>query len=140
MYPWLGQSFRFFSILEPFDVLIKQLNEFAPTVLATYPTVAALVADAATRGALRFSPKEVWTGGETLGNSARHHVESALHCTLMNSYGASEFLSIGWECSHGQMHANTDWLILEPIDEKGGPAPAGVASHSTLLTCAHHGS
>lgn len=134
MNPWLGQSFRFFSILEPFDVLIRQLNEFAPTVLATYPTVAVLVADAATRGVLRFSPKEVWTGGETLGKGARHHVESALHCTLMNSYGASEFLSIGWECSHGQMHANTDWLILEPIDEKGGPVPDGVASHSTLLT------
>jgi phenylacetate-coenzyme A ligase PaaK-like adenylate-forming protein len=32
------------------------------------------------------------------------------------------------------MHANTDWLILEPIDEKGWPVPAGVASHSTLLT------
>lgn len=134
MSPWLSQSFRFFSILEPFDVLIEQLNEFAPTVLATYPTVAVLIADAATRGVLRSSPKEVWTGGETLGNGARLHVESALRCTLMNSYGASEFLSIGWECSHGHMHANTDWLILEPIDEKGWPVPAGVASHSTLLT------
>jgi phenylacetate-CoA ligase len=96
--------------------------------------VAVLVADAVTRGALSFFPKEVWTGGETLGKGARRHVESSLHCTLMNSYGASEFLSIGWECSHGQMHANTDWLILEPIDERGRPTPVGEASHSTLLT------
>ncbi|MDP2000394.1 MAG: phenylacetate--CoA ligase family protein [Rhodoferax sp.] len=132
--PWLAHSFRFFSILEPMDVLMAQLNEFAPTVLATYPTMAVLIADAAARGALRCRPKEVWCGGETLSCSARHRVESALDCTLLNSYGASEFLSIGWECRHGQMHANTDWLILEPIDERGRPTPPGEASHSTLLT------
>lgn len=132
--PWLQHSLRFFSILEPMDVLMAQLNEFAPTVLATYPTMAVLIADAAARGTVRFTPKEVWCGGETLSSSTRYRVESALDCTLLNSYGASEFLSIGWECRHGQMHANTDWLILEPIDERGRPTPPGEASHSTLLT------
>lgn len=132
--PWLAHSLRFFSILEPMDVLMAQLNEFAPTVLATYPTMAVLVADAVARASLRFKPKEVWCGGETLSSSARYRIESALDCTLLNNYGASEFLSIGWECRHGQMHANTDWLILEPIDERGRPTPPGVASHSVLLT------
>ena len=32
------------------------------------------------------------------------------------------------------MHANTDWLILEPVDECGKVVPPGQRSHTTLLT------
>lgn len=132
--PWLAHSLRCFSILQPTVDLLDELNVFAPTVIATYPTVASLLADAAQGGILKFSPKEVWTGGETLSKPVRSHLEQALKCIVRNSYGASEFMSIGWECSRGQLHANTDWVILEPIDEVGHPMPLGQASHSTLLT------
>jgi phenylacetate-coenzyme A ligase PaaK-like adenylate-forming protein len=77
---------------------------------------------------------EVWIGGETLSAAVRQRVELTLGCAVRNSYGASEFMSIGWECSHGQMHANVDWIILEPVDERGRPVPAGEPSYSTLLT------
>ncbi|MHB8948327.1 MAG: phenylacetate--CoA ligase family protein [Rhodoferax sp.] len=132
--PFMAQSLRCFSILQSSSALIAELNAFAPTVIATYPTVAALLSDLAAQGALHFKPREIWTGGETLSSAVRRHVEQTLGCVLRNSYGASEFMSIGWECGHGQMHANTDWLILEPIDAQGQPVPAGQASHSTLLT------
>lgn len=132
--PWMTQALGCFSILQSTSTLVEQLNAFAPTVIATYPTVAALLADEACRGALHFAPKEVWTGGETLSAAVRKRVALALRCTVRNSYGASEFLSIGWECSHGQMHANTDWVILEPVDEQGRPMPVGQPSYSTLLT------
>ena len=39
--------------------------------------------------------------------AVRRHVEATFGCHVRNSYGASEFLSIGWECAHGAMHANT---------------------------------
>ncbi|MEO8122825.1 MAG: phenylacetate--CoA ligase family protein, partial [Burkholderiales bacterium] len=55
-------------------------------------------------------------------------------CPVRNSYGASEFLSIGWECAEGAMHANSDWVILEPVDDHLRPVPAGVVSDTTLLT------
>ena len=132
--PFMAQSLRCFSILQSTSALLDDLNAFAPTVIATYPTVAAMLADLAAQGALQFKPREIWTGGERLSPAVRHHVEQVLGCVLRNSYGASEFMSIGWECGHGQMHANTDWLILEPIDAQGQPVPAGQASHSTLLT------
>ncbi|WP_296443102.1 phenylacetate--CoA ligase family protein [Rhodoferax sp. UBA5149] len=132
--PWMAQCLCCFSILQSIGSLVDELNAFAPTVIATYPTVAALLADLAGRGALHFAPKEVWTGGETLSPAVRRRVELALGCTVRNSYGASEFMSIGWECSHGHMHANTDWVILEPVDERGLPMPAGQLSYSTLLT------
>ncbi|MDO9195460.1 phenylacetate--CoA ligase family protein [Rhodoferax sp.] len=132
--PWMAHNVRCFSILDSMGALVDKLNAFAPTVIATYPTFASVLADAASGGALQFLPKEVWTGGETLSVAVRRRVEQALGCSVRNSYGASEFMSIGWECSFGRMHANTDWVILEPVDERGLPMPAGLPSYSTLLT------
>lgn len=132
--PWQAPFLRSFSILQSNRLLVEALNAFAPTVIATYPTVAAMLADEAERGALQFSPKEVWTGGETLSTTLRQKLEHVLGCAVRNSYGASEFMSIAWECDHGQLHANVDWVILEPIDERGRSMPAGEPSYSTLLT------
>lgn len=132
--PWLAQSMRSFSILQSTQSLVEELNAYAPSVIATYPTAAALVADECSLGALHFCPKEVWTGGETLTATVRHRVELALGCVVRNSYGASEFLCIGWECGEGHLHVNSDWVILEPVDEKGHPVPAGQQSCTTLLT------
>ena len=57
--PWVAQSMRTFSILQPLSALTAQLEEWAPSVLATYPTAAALLADEAQHGRLRINPDEV---------------------------------------------------------------------------------
>ena len=41
---------------------------------------------------------------------------------------------MAWECAHGAMHLNDDWLIAEPVDRDDRPVPAGEASHALLLT------
>ena len=132
--PWLAATTRSFSIQEPTADLVRSLNEFAPTILITYPTVAALLAQEAESGRLRIAPREIWTGGETLGAGVRAYVEQCLGGVLRNSYGASEFLAMGWECAHGQMHLNADWVILEPVDERHRPVPPGEPPHAMLLT------
>lgn len=132
--PLMAQTLRCFSILQSNSALIKELNDYAPSVIATYPSVAAWLAQEAARGLLRFVPREIWTGGESLSVTVRQQVTSVLGCSLRNSYGASEFMSIGWECDQAQMHANTDWVVLEPVDAQGKPTPVGEPSHSVLLT------
>ncbi|RCX11692.1 phenylacetate-coenzyme A ligase PaaK-like adenylate-forming protein [Extensimonas vulgaris] len=132
--PWLAATMRSFSIQQPVDELVRALNDFAPTVLATYPTVASVLADEAAQGRLRIAPREIWLGGETLGAAARAHISAALGGVVRSSYGASEFLSMAWECAHGQLHLNADWVILEPVDELFRPVPAGQPSCSVLLT------
>jgi phenylacetate-coenzyme A ligase PaaK-like adenylate-forming protein len=132
--PWLAPFMRSFSILQSTRHLVDALNAFAPTAMITYPTVAAMLADEADRGALHFAPKEVWTGGETLSAAVRQRLERVLGCVVRNSYGASEFMSIGWECDRGHLHVNADWVILEPVDDRGRLMPANALSYSTLLT------
>jgi phenylacetate-CoA ligase len=134
LHPWLAPSLRSFSLLQSTRSLVDELNAFAPTVIATYPSVAALLADEAARGVLHFFPKEVWTGGETLSAAVRLRLELALGCAVRNSYGASEFMTIAWECDQHRLHVNADWVILEPVDGQGRPMPAGEFSCSTLLT------
>ncbi len=132
--PWLAGRLRCFSLLQPLADLAAELQAYAPTVIATYPSAAALLADEAAAGRLRLRPREVWTGGETLSPAMRTSIEQALACTVCNSYGASEFLSLGWQCDHGQLHVNTDWALLEPVDAHHRAVPPGTPSHTTLLT------
>lgn len=134
LHPWLAASMRSFSILQSTRLLVNELNAFAPTVIATYPTVAVVLANEADRGALHFVPSEVWTGGETLSPAVRRRLELTFDCAVRNSYGASEFMAIAWECEQQRMHVNADWVILEPVDAHGRPMSAAEWSYSTLLT------
>ena len=132
--PWMATAVQSFSILQSTPALVEALNAFSPTVVATYPTGAALLADQLAQGKLRIQPREVWTGGETLRPAVRQRIESTMGCTVRNSYGASEFLTMGWECACGHLHVNADWVILEPVDEQHRPVPDGTPSYTTLLT------
>jgi phenylacetate-CoA ligase len=132
--PWLAPAVQSFSIAQPIDALVAQLNEFAPSVIATYPTAASMLAGEAAHGSLRLTLREVLTGGETLGAAVRQRIEQQLGCPVRNSYGASEFLPMGWECAEGRMHLNADWVILEPVERHYRAVPPGTLSHTVLLT------
>lgn len=132
--PMLSRTLASVSFLQPIEHVVAELHAFAPTVLASYPTAAVLLADESLAGRLTIKPREIWTGGETLSAAMRSHVERAFGCRVVNSYGASEFLTLACECAKGSLHLNSDWAILEPVDEHGSPAPAGSFGATTLLT------
>jgi phenylacetate-CoA ligase len=122
------------SVQQPLRLLARELQALQPTVLITYPSCAAALAQLQQEGALQLHLAEVWVGGEQLSAEQRRQVGAAFGCTLRNNYGASEFFSIAWECAHGSLHVNDDWVILEPVDEGLRPLPAGELSYTTLLT------
>jgi phenylacetate-CoA ligase len=132
--PWAADRMRVVSIMQPLRDIVDELNAFRPTVIATYPTAAELLAAEQESGRLRLDLDEVWTGGEQLSEPTRWRIEQAFGCRVRNGYGASEFMAIGWDCGHGALHVNADWVVLEPVDENHRPVPAGVPSHTVLLT------
>jgi putative adenylate-forming enzyme len=129
-----GMSRRSFSVLDPLPKLVAELNEFKPAFLSSYPSVLALLAAERVAGRLRIEPAILWTGGETLAAATREAIEAAFGCTVMNEYGASECLSIARECPAGWMHVNSEWVMLEGVDERGHPVEPGELSHTVLLT------
>lgn len=132
--PLLSRSISSVSFLQPIERLTEQLDFRQPTVIATYPSAAVLLAGEFRAGRLHCAPKEVWTGGETLTPGMRSFVQDAFGCPVVNSYGASEFLSLACECRNGALHLNSDWAILEPVDAQGQAVPPGTAGATTLLT------
>lgn len=122
------------SFLVPTPRLVARLNCLAPTVVATYPSAAVLLADEGLAGQLRVRPPEVWTGGETLSPPMRRHVEAAFGCSVVDSYGTSEFLALASPCRVGRLNVNADWALLESVDAAGQPVPPGQLGATCLLT------
>lgn len=133
-YPWLAAGVRAFSLLQPLPALVAQLNDYQPNLLATYPTAAEMLADELEAGRLRIRLTELWTGGECLHPAVRQRLQARFGCRVRDGYGASEFMSIAWDCGHGHLHVNADWVLLEPVDARGRAVEPGVASHTVLLT------
>jgi phenylacetate-CoA ligase len=133
-FPWLSASVAPFSLLRPLPELVAQLNAWRPTLLATYPTAAEVLASEQEAGRLDLHLGEIWTGGECLAATARARIEAVFECRVRNGYGASEFLSIAADCDHATLHMNDDWVLLEPVDAAGRPVPPGTPSHTTLVT------
>jgi phenylacetate-CoA ligase len=78
-----GLAARGFSIMEPLDHLVAELNAFAPAYLASYPTMLTLLAEERAAGRLRIAPTIVWSGGEFLAPGARADVERAFDCPVL---------------------------------------------------------
>ena len=131
---WLAPAVQCFSVLTSLEQLARQLQAFEPTVLITYPSCAAALAELQCERRLSLCLKEVWCGGEQLSERQRRLVRGAFDCPLRNNYGASEFFSMAWECEHGRLHLNDDWVVLEPVDRQLRPVPSGTAPDAVLLT------
>lgn len=132
--PWLEGTARAFPVTWPADRLRQALNDWQPAFVASYPSLLTELARWQREGRLALAPLALWSGGERLAASSRQWIEAAFGAPVVNDYGASECLSIAFECAHGRLHLNDDWVILEPIDRAGAPVPPGEASHSVLLT------
>lgn len=122
------------SVLEPLDRIAAQLQRLQPDVLITYPSCAGALARLQADGTLLLRLAELWLGGEQLSAAQRKLAQAAFACPVRNSYGASEFYSLAFECDQGRLHLNDDWVILEGLDAQGRAVAAGEFSQTTLLT------
>lgn len=134
LHPELASQTRVFSILQPLDALVAGLNEWQPTFVASYPTMLSLLAREQCEGRLKLRPRSLWSGGEALTAADRASIADGFGCPVLEDYGASECMQIAFGCRHGRLHLNDDWVVLEPIDERGRPVPPGRPSASVLLT------
>ncbi len=132
--PRREKTARMFSALAPLSHIVDGLNEYQPAMLAAYPSSLALLATEQQEGRLRINPLLVLPTGETLTLAVRRQIESAFHAHVRQSYGSSEMPVIAYDCGHGGLHVNADWVIFEPVDADFRPVPPGCPSQKVLIT------
>lgn len=132
--PWRQSMQRLFSALSPIEDIVGGLNAFQPVVLGGYPSALEALAIEQRAGRLHIAPALINAAGETLTEAARQRIGLAFGCRVGNYYGTSEAVGLTYECAARQLHVNSDWYILEPVDEHDRRVPAGRPSHGALVT------
>lgn len=133
-HPWMRMRCRSFSVTDPIADLVAALNAWQPSLLASYPSMLSVLGDERESGRLNIEPTALWSGGEELVSAERARLERTFGCRLHEEYAASECMNIAFSCEAGTLHLHADWVILEPVDERGRRLPAGQPSAGVLLT------
>jgi phenylacetate-CoA ligase len=110
------------------------LNAFQPVIVGGYPSALEVLAKEQEAGRLQIHPAMMNAAGETLTDAVRQRIAAAFGCSVGNYYGSSEAVGLTYECKYQQLHVNSDWYILEPVDEHDQPVPPGQLSHDVLVT------
>lgn len=131
---WRWLAFRVFPVQQPIAELVAALNAFDPGLLTGYPSALELLAEEQAAGRLSLRPVMLECGGESMVQGAGARMAAAFGCKVRNIYAASECQSMAFACDHDWLHVNSDWAILEPVDEDLRPTPPGAPSHTVLLT------
>lgn len=125
---------RFFSVLDPLPQLVANLNEFQPALLGTYASALSVLIGEQEAGRLDIHPLVITSGGELLLPSVRQRAHDVFGCVVTETYNASEATPLSLPCREGNLHLNTDWYLVEPVDSSGDVVAPGQRSDSLLLT------
>jgi phenylacetate-CoA ligase len=118
----------------PLPQLVEALNQFQPTYLNVYPSVAMWLADEQQAGRLRLSPQMLVTAAELRTPEMTQRLVEAFGVRPFDVYGSTEGL-FGSECEHHQgIHLFEDTTLVENVDADGHPVPAGQPGARLLVT------
>jgi phenylacetate-CoA ligase len=122
----------------PLAQLVEALNQFQPTYLHVYPSVAMWLADEQQAGRLRLSPQMMVTIAELRTPEMTQRLQDAFGVHPFDAYGCTEGLW-GAECEHHQgIHLFEDRTLVENVDADGQPVPAGQPGSRLLVTNLHN--
>jgi phenylacetate-CoA ligase len=118
----------------PLPQLVQALNQFQPTYLSAYPSVATWLADEQQAGRLQLSPQIVVTAAELRTPEMTRRLQEAFGVRPFDVYGCTEGL-FGSECRrHQGIHLFEDTTLVENLDPDGQPVPAGEPGARLLVT------
>ena len=122
----------------PLPQLVEALNQFQPTYLHVYPSVAMWLAEEQQAGRLRLAPQMLVTIAELRTPEMTQRLTEAFGVHPFNAYGTTEGLW-GSECEHHQgIHLFEDTTLVENVDADGQPVPAGQPGARLLVTNLHN--
>ncbi|MBP7732935.1 MAG: phenylacetate--CoA ligase family protein [Caldisericia bacterium] len=128
-------AINLYSVQTPIPELVKKLNKQKPAIIFGYGSAVRILAQEQVQGRLNINPVLIIPSGESLGEHEYDQIKKHFrHSKISNLYGASECSFIGSMCKHGWYHVNSDWVIIEPVNQDYTPTRPGELSHTVLLT------
>ncbi len=125
----------------PEKEIIRQLNNFMPSMLSGYPSNLSLLAD---YDELNIRPDVIFTGGELLTDEIRRKLTDRFGCYVQTHYSCTEGGEIACECTEGHLHLNEDLragdcLTLPSSCPITRPVPTRSAANSNIsIGISHH--
>ncbi|HFD87208.1 MAG TPA: phenylacetate--CoA ligase family protein [Gammaproteobacteria bacterium] len=110
------------------DTYLRILQDFQPKILYGYASSLALLAEhAQVRGIRPRLPdlKVVYTTGEPLYPHQREIIGTVFGAPVATEYGARDAGLIALESPQGQLLINSEWLLVEILDDAGNPVADG---------------
>ena len=138
--------FRRILLFDPLDMSdatmqlwARKLEEFQPKFIIGYPSAVYLLGRFIRKGAdLSFTPKTIIAGGEQLYDYQRDFFREVFRCETYGHYSSWEAHNIATECpEYAGYHIAAEDLVIEVVDDRGEPAPAGVTGR-VLITNLHN--
>ena len=122
----------------PLPQLVEALNQFQPTYLNVYPSVAMWLAEEQLAGRLQLAPQMLVTVAELRTPEMTRRLQDAFGVRPFDVYGSTEGL-FGSECEHHRgIHLFEDTTLVENVDSDGQPVPAGEPGARLLVTNLHN--
>jgi phenylacetate-CoA ligase len=119
----------------PAAAMVEALNRHQPEFLYAYGSVLGLLAAEQLEGRLRISPRAIASSGETHTDELRDAIRSAWGTSTFELYAMTEAGILGSHCDrHTGIHLFEDQAVVEVVDERDRPVPAGQAGHKLLVT------
>ena len=117
------------------DDYLSILERFQPKCIYGYASSLALLAEYAENNGIEMhlnQLKVVCTTGEPLYPHQRDVIRRVFKSPVSNEYGARDAGLIALESPQSQMIVNSEWIIVEVLDENGFPVPDGEVGEITI--------
>ena len=118
----------------PLTELASALNQFRPTIVASYASTASLLAGEQEAGRLQIHPALMTLSAEGLPDREYRRIAVAFRTKVRDGYAATECPFLSYSCEYFWKHVNEDWLVFEPVDGEYRPVAPGKESYTVLLS------
>lgn len=111
-------EFKYFDIFKPIAILLKELDQFQPHILASQPSVLMDIAQAQKHQDISIKPSYIITFAEVLHQNDKEIIQTTFNKPITEVYQCTEGF-LGVSCSHGTMHLNEDFIYFDKewVDE-----------------------
>ncbi|MHA1873025.1 MAG: F390 synthetase-related protein [Candidatus Heimdallarchaeaceae archaeon] len=128
-----GQKLTYFSLLDPLEKIVNNLNSLQPNILSAPPSMLNLLAGELNEGKLHIKPKKIISYAEILYPDIRQKVEETFGIRIDEIYQASEG-PIAMSCKHGSLHVNEDLIAVQTLNKDGSPTEKGELCHQLVVS------